>query len=165
MKEAYLVLVSSLILLASLSFVSSLDYSCSQNSDCKINVCSIVCVNSSFITPPGVGCSYPPSMLPKNCICIGNVCVNSSLNNATTSSGGGGGTVVSPNASNITSECEKFYNCPNGKKVQYCLITQNENGAGCGCKNYTQLCENDSSSGCKNLYWFDNVTYHVSFYN
>lgn len=49
-------------------------YSCSNDADCKIHVCSTVCVNDSFTTPEGVGCSYPPSMLPDYCKCENNTC-------------------------------------------------------------------------------------------
>ncbi len=66
-------------------------YSCSEDSDCKVHVCSNVCVNNSFGVPqnctqdtcPQVTCAIPVplNMRPSACKCENNICVNDSENN------------------------------------------------------------------------------------
>ena len=72
------------------------------------------------------------------------------------SGGGGGGAVPISNSSsggggsggsNSSSSCVRYYTCPDGTQVNYCSITSNGNGGGCGClSNPSSLCSSPSNS-------------------
>ena len=75
MKKGMMIISLIMVIgLIGIGFVVAEGYTCADNANCKINVCSTVCVNDSFTTTQGVACSYPPSRLPDYCKCENNTC-------------------------------------------------------------------------------------------
>jgi len=165
MKKIVLGLIFLMIIVSLIGVVSA-EYSCSQDSDCKIHICSTVCVNDSFTIQqncteqicPARACAFPPELLPKKCSCINNICVDKSEYNFCTKDSDCGIVLTEENT------CANSSRPVTGCGGPGCHINYSPNPADyCKCINkkcFGITTTNSSvpvyTSGCKSLYWIDN---------